>query len=103
MNLSLPRIEISLSQIQENAQVLSELYKGKGISLMGVTKAVLGEPSIAKAMIQGGVKLIADSRIENIIRMKNAGISIPFVLLAKESAPLLSSGDDNRQVRLCKR
>lgn len=54
---------------------------GKGISLMGVTKAVLGEPSIAKAMIQGGVKLIADSRIENIIRMKNAGISIPFVLL----------------------
>ena len=48
---------------------------------MGVTKAVLGEPSIAKAMIQGGVKLIADSRIENIIRMRNAGISIPFVLL----------------------
>jgi len=48
---------------------------------MGVTKAVLGEPSIAKAMIQGGVKFIADSRIENILKMKNAGISIPFVLL----------------------
>ena len=48
---------------------------------MGVTKAVLGEPSVAKAMIQGGVKFIADSRIENILRMKNAGISIPFVLL----------------------
>ncbi len=81
MNLFLPRIEISLSQIQENARVLSELYMRKGVSLMGVTKAVLGEPSVAKAMIQGGVKLIADSRIENIIRMKNAGISIPFVLL----------------------
>ncbi len=81
MNSFMPRIEISLSQIQENAQVLSELYMGKGVSLMGVTKAVLGEPSIAKAMIQGGVKFIADSRIENILRMKNAGISIPFVLL----------------------
>jgi predicted amino acid racemase len=81
MNLFMPRIEISLSQIQENAQFLSELYMGKGVSLMGVTKAVLGEPSVAKAMIQGGVKFIADSRIENIIRMKKAGISIPFVLL----------------------
>lgn len=76
-----PRIEISLSQIQENAEFLSDLYMEKGVSLMGVTKAVLGEPSIAKAMIQGGVKFIADSRIENILRMKNAGISIPFVLL----------------------
>jgi ornithine racemase len=81
MNSCLPRIEISLSQIRENTQVLSDLYLGKGISLMGVTKAVLGEPSIAKAMIQGGVKLIADSRIENILKMKNAGISTPFVLL----------------------
>jgi len=48
---------------------------------MGVTKAVLGEPSIAKAMIQGGVKFIADSRIENIQKMKSAGISTQFVLL----------------------
>ncbi len=81
MNLFMPRIEISLSQIRENTQILSDLYFGKGISLMGVTKAVLGEPSIAKAMIQGGVKYIADSRVENILKMKNAGISIPFVLL----------------------
>ena len=66
MKSAMPRIEISLSQIRENAKTLSELYMQKGISLMGVTKAVLGEPLIAKAMIQGGVKFIADSRIENI-------------------------------------
>jgi ornithine racemase len=76
-----PRIEISLSQIQENTRILSELYLGKGVSLMGVTKSVLGEPSIAKAMIQGGSEFIADSRIENILKMKSAGVSIPFVLL----------------------
>lgn len=81
MNLFTPRIEISLSQIRENTQILSDVYLEKGISLMGVTKAILGEPSIAKAMIEGGVKLIADSRIENILKMKNAGISIPYVLL----------------------
>ena len=77
----MPRIEISLSQIRENTKKLSELYMQKGISLMGVTKAVLGEPSIAKAMIQGGVKFIADSRIENIQKMKSAGILTQFVLL----------------------
>ena len=61
--------------------MLSELYGQKGISLMGVSKAVLGEPSIIEAMIQGGVRFIADSRIENIQKMKNAGISTQFVLL----------------------
>lgn len=77
----MPRIEITLSQIQHNARILSELYGGKGISLMGVSKAILGEPLIAEAMIQGGVEFIADSRLENIQRMKNAGISTQFVLL----------------------
>ena len=77
----MPRIEITLSQIEHNARILCELYGQQDISLMGVSKAVLGEPSIAKAMIRGGVKFIADSRLENIQRMKNAGISTRFVLL----------------------
>jgi ornithine racemase len=81
MKAFLPRIEISLSQIRHNAQVLTELYGRKGISLMGVSKAVLGDPAIALAMLEGGVKFIADSRLENIQRMRNAGVSAQFVLL----------------------
>jgi ornithine racemase len=81
MKAFLPRIEIALSQIRHNAQVLSDLYGQQGISLMGVSKAVLGDPAIALAMIEGGVKFIADSRLENIQRMKKAGISSQFVLL----------------------
>lgn len=81
MTSLLPRIEISLSQIRDNARILSERYRQQGISLMGVSKSVLGDPAIAKAMIQGGVKFIADSRLENIQRMKNAGVSTQFVLL----------------------
>lgn len=81
MKVLIPRIEIALSQIGHNARMLSELYQQKGISLMGVSKATLGDPSIAEAMIQGGVKFIADSRLENIQKMKNAGISTQFVLL----------------------
>ena len=81
MKAFLPRIEIALAQIQENARLLSALYGQKGISLMGVSKAVLGEPAVVKAMIQGGVKFIADSRLENIQKMKAAGIVTQFVLL----------------------
>ncbi len=77
----MPRIEITLSDIQHNARILCELYGKQGISLMGVSKAVLGEPLVAEAMIRGGVKFIADSRIENIQRMKNARVSAQFVLL----------------------
>jgi predicted amino acid racemase len=81
MKAFMPRIEISLSRIQHNARILCELYGQQGISLMGVSKAVLGEPLIAEAMIRGGVKYIADSRLENIQRMKIARISATFVLL----------------------
>ncbi|MGB3533378.1 MAG: alanine/ornithine racemase family PLP-dependent enzyme [Microcoleaceae cyanobacterium] len=77
----MPRIEITLSKIQHNARILCELYGERGISLMGVSKAILGEPLIAEAMIRGGVKFIADSRLENIQRMKNARIAAQFVLL----------------------
>ncbi|MEY2858741.1 MAG: hypothetical protein RLZZ74_3054 [Cyanobacteriota bacterium] len=81
MKAFLPRIEINLTQIEHNARMLCELYGQRGISLMGVSKAVLGEPLIAEAMIRGGVKFIADSRLENIHRMRNARISAQFVLL----------------------
>ncbi|MGC1247267.1 MAG: alanine/ornithine racemase family PLP-dependent enzyme [Spirulinaceae cyanobacterium] len=81
MKLFLPRIEIILSKIQDNARMLCELYGQKGISVMGVSKAVLGEPAIIEAMIQGGVKFIADSRLENIQKMRKAGIATQFVLL----------------------
>ncbi|TVQ12872.1 MAG: alanine/ornithine racemase family PLP-dependent enzyme [Leptolyngbya sp. DLM2.Bin27] len=81
MTSFMPRIEISLAKIQDNARILSELYGQQGISLMGVTKAVLGEPAIAAAMIRGGVEFIADSRLENIQRMKAAGVIAQFVLL----------------------
>ncbi len=81
MEALIPRIEISLAQIRHNARMLTELYGQQGISLMGVSKATLGDPAIAAAMIQGGVKFIADSRLENIQKMKNAGVSTQFVLL----------------------
>jgi ornithine racemase len=79
--MQLPRIEIDLAQIQDNARSLSIRYAQRGIALMGVSKVTLGDPSIAQAMVHGGVKFIADSRLENIQKMQMAGVETQFVLL----------------------
>lgn len=76
-----PRLEIDLAKIRHNTQTLRRLYAAKGIHIMGVTKAVCGAPEVAHAMIQGGLTVLADSRIENIQRMRAAGIAARFVLL----------------------
>lgn len=57
------------------------MFSAKGISMMGVTKSVLGSPPVAAAMTAAGVGFIADSRIENIIKIKAAGIDSIFVLI----------------------
>ena len=46
-----PRIEIDLDKIEENARVLVTLLSHQGISVTGITKATLGLPEVAEAMI----------------------------------------------------
>ena len=54
---------------------------------MGVTKAVRGNPIIAQAMLDGGAAALAESRISNVIRLREANISCPISLIR---SPMLS-------------
>ncbi len=85
--MATPRIEINLEKIAHNAKTLKELYGSKGIDVIGVTKVVCGDPDIADVLIKSGISILADSRIENIRKMRNAGIQAEFLLLR---TPLLS-------------
>ena len=76
-----PRLEIDLGKIQHNAHILVKRLAAKGISVTAVTKATLGSPEIANALLQAGVKTLGDSRIENIIKMHHGGISVPMALI----------------------
>ncbi|MRH44643.1 alanine/ornithine racemase family PLP-dependent enzyme [Aquibacillus halophilus] len=76
-----PRIEINLAKIGHNVKQLVELYGKKGIEIMGVTKAVCGDPVVAEVLMNKGILMLADSRITNIQRMQNAKIKAQFVLL----------------------
>ena len=76
-----PRLEIDLEKLAQNAHILSKFYSNKGIAIIGVCKSICGDPVIAKILLGAGIKLLGDSRIQNIIKMRRAGIKAPIVLI----------------------
>lgn len=76
-----PYLTIDLDKIEHNARTLTGLCGEYGIEVSGVTKVTCGNPDIARAMLRGGVTSIADSRLENIRRMRAAGVDANFMLL----------------------
>jgi predicted amino acid racemase len=85
--MTAPRLEIDLSKIQHNARALVERLARHGISVTGVTKASLGSPELAGALLRSGVKALGESRIENIEALRHAQIPGPMILLR---SPMLS-------------
>jgi len=88
--MSSPRIEINLKKIAHNAKTLNRLYGSKGIDVIGVTKVVGGDPNVAAALVKSGIRILADSRLINIRRMRKAGIKAEFLLLR---TPFLSQAE----------
>ncbi|NHN33247.1 alanine/ornithine racemase family PLP-dependent enzyme [Paenibacillus agricola] len=76
-----PRIEINLAKIAHNASKLLQLFGAKGIDIMGVTKVVCGNSMIAEVLIDSGIHMLADSKLENLKKMRDAGIHAQFILL----------------------
>ena len=90
------RIEVDCERIRANAAAVTELCARHGIEVAGVTKCVCGEPEVARAMLAGGCTMLADSRLANVARLRDAGITAPVLLLR---LPTLSEAAD--VVRLC--
>ena len=85
-----PRLEIDLSKIYHNARTLVELLADRGISVTGITKATLGSPDIAGALLRAGVSTIGDSRIKNIKQMRLSHVPASMILTR---SPMLSQVD----------
>jgi predicted amino acid racemase len=82
-----PRLEIDLAAITHNARTLVDRLAGKGIRVTGVSKASLAAADVAVAMLRGGVTGLGDSRVENLARLRAAGIDTPLTLIR---SPMLS-------------
>jgi predicted amino acid racemase len=91
-----PRLFVNLKAITDNTRKAVDLCHGFGVEVVGVTKGVSGLPPVAKAMIEGGIRTLGDSRLKNIARMREAGMPQSMVLIR---SPALSEVDET--VRLC--
>jgi len=76
-----PVMRVDLDAIEHNARTICRLCADHGIEVTGVTKVTCGMPSVARALLRGGVTSIGESRLENIHRMRADGITAPFWLL----------------------
>lgn len=83
--MAYPKLVINLETIKNNVKSLVKLCNSKNIKVAGVTKVFCGNPEIAKAYLDGGVSYLADSRIENLEKLKD--INLPKLMLR---LPMLS-------------
>ena len=65
-----PRLKIDVSAIEHNTRLVARLLEPHRVRLAGVTKACLGDPKVAAAMLAGGAAALADSRLDNITRLR---------------------------------
>lgn len=85
--MSAPRLEIDLGAVESNTRTLVGLLAPRGIRVTGVTKAALGSPGVARAMLRGGASGLGDSRVEALARLVEAGVEAPLTLIR---SPMLS-------------
>jgi predicted amino acid racemase len=76
-----PYVQIDLDKLEHNARTIADLCGRHGVAVTGVTKGTCGTPEVARAMLRGGVTSIGDSRLENLRRLREAGIDAPLMLL----------------------
>lgn len=80
-----PCLEIDLNKIRHNVKLVNDYCKQFGVDVVGVTKVSNGSIEIAQAMIDGGIKIIGDSRLENLKNYNDLAVKKMLIRL-----PMLS-------------
>jgi predicted amino acid racemase len=75
------RIEVDCERIRRNTKAIVRLCAPHGIEVCGATKACCGHPDVARAMLAGGVRMLAESRLRNVRRLRAAGIDADVMML----------------------
>jgi len=84
-----PKIVVDLKKVEQNTKIVADVCAEKNVDIMGVTKVFCGAVEIAEAEMKGGIKYFADSRIENLMKLKD--FDLPKVLLR---LPMISQVDE---------
>ena len=81
MNRQFPRLEVDAGRIRSNAQQIAARCRARGIAVCGVIKGVNGLPEIVRTYKEAGIAELGTSRIEQIVRCREAGIEGPYLLI----------------------
>lgn len=84
-----PRVIVSSEKLKTNTEKVVGMAKPYGIDVFAVTKVFCAHPQIAQVLLKGGVKGLADSRIENLKTLGHLGVTrlllrIPMISEVKE-------------------
>ncbi len=79
--MAYPALVIDTKKIKHNTQVIARLLDEQGIRLVGVAKGTCANRWVVETMVSGGAKAIADSRIDNLRRIKEWGYKGETILL----------------------
>jgi ornithine racemase len=94
------RVVVDLEKITFNAQKTVDLCRSFALEVVGITKGVSGHPLVACAMLAGGIKVLGDSRLENISRLRDGGIKAPILLIRSPGPSEVSRAVDLADVTL---
>ncbi|KAA1425019.1 alanine/ornithine racemase family PLP-dependent enzyme [Mumia zhuanghuii] len=89
--MTAPRLDVDLVAITHNTRTLVARLAPRGIRVTGISKAALGSPGVAAAMLRGGASGIGDARMENVARLRAGGTDATVMLIR---SPMLSQVDD---------
>lgn len=79
--MNYPQVDIYLNRIKENAEILNQRLTEKNIKLTAVVKGFAGDLKIFQVLRAAGIESIADSRLENIKKFRQAGYQKEAVML----------------------
>ncbi|MBQ2062119.1 MAG: alanine/ornithine racemase family PLP-dependent enzyme [Oscillospiraceae bacterium] len=81
MERQFPRLTVSLPKLRANAREITSRCRARGIAVTGIVKGCTGIPEVAQAFLDGGCADLGSSRLEQIIRCREAGVPGPYTLV----------------------
>jgi len=89
-------LHFDAAKLTANVRTLQALCARQGVTLATVVKAACGWEALARAALDGGCDMLADSRLDNLARLPAAGPVVPRMLLR-----LPAPSEAEAVIRLC--
>lgn len=86
-----PQVEVNLAKLRHNIEEIVKRCGDQGIEIAGVIKGFSGIPEASMQYERAGCSLLASSRLEQLQAAREAGCTLPFLLIR---IPMLSEVEE---------